>query len=79
MSRRATQVDKPPRASWQFHLRSWLVAAVLVGLPWILVAGPGVYCGGAGTLGVGCNGYLFGWPMVHARESRLSVSGNYFR
>lgn len=61
----------------RLHKQSWLFAAVLVLPPWVLVAGPGVQISGGGTTGISFSSYIYGWPLVHARECQVEYSGTW--
>lgn len=74
---RATPTRFQIPTSWRWHKRSWLFAAVLVLTPWVLVAGPGVQISGGGTTGISFSSYIYGWPLVHARECQVEYSGTW--
>ena len=74
------QQDAKPRPCcrglFRFH-RSTLVIALLVFLPWLLVALPGRRNGGGGTTGFETNRFLHGLPFVFLERQTVEYSGTW--
>ena len=74
------QQDAKPRPCcrglFRFH-RSTLVIALLVFLPWLLVALPGRINGGGGTTGFETNRFLHGLPFVFLERQTVEYSGTW--
>ena len=72
------QQGTPPKPCWRglfrFH-RSTLVIALLILLPWLLVALPGRTNGGGATTGFSTTRFLHGLPFVFLERQTVEYSG----